>query len=97
LAAETTQAGEAPKAGRAELVVQSGVVDSICGAKTVRVVMNSLVKHPLYGKYIRRRSRLMVHDADSQAKVGDTVEIAECRPVSKRKAWRLVRVVKHST
>jgi len=97
LAAETSQAGETPKAGRSHIVLRSGVVDSVCGAKTVRVVMNALVKHPLYGKYLRRRSRLMVHDPDSRARVGDTVEIAQCRPVSKRKAWRLVRVVKRST
>lgn len=97
MAAETTQAGEPPKADRSQIVLRTGVVDSVSGPKTVRVVMNTLVKHPLYGKYMRRRVRLMVHDPQSQAKVGDTVEIAQCRPVSKQKAWRLVRVVKRST
>ena len=74
--------------------LKQGVVDSISGAKTVRVVVNELVKHPLYGKYVRRRSKFLVHDAKCEAKVGDTVQIAPCRPMSKRKSWRLVRVVR---
>lgn len=97
MAPETTQADESRKVDRSRTVVKTGVVDSVSGTKTVRVALNALVKHPLYEKYIRRRSRLLVHDEDSSAKVGDTVEIAQCRPISKRKAWRLVRVVKRST
>jgi small subunit ribosomal protein S17 len=97
LAPETTQADDSRKADRSRIVLRTGVVDSVSGDKTVRVVLNALVKHPLYGKYIRRRSRLLVHDPDSAAQVGDTVEIAQCRPVSKRKSWRLVRVLKHSS
>jgi small subunit ribosomal protein S17 len=60
--------------------------------KTVSVVVNYLMKHPKYGKYIRRRTKLQVHDEQNEAKVGDVVEIAECRPMSKTKNWRLVRV-----
>ena len=71
-----------------------GVVDSISGARTVRVLVNDLVKHPLYGKYIRRRTKLLVHDVKEEARVGDTVEVASCRPQSKSKSWRLVRVVR---
>ena len=82
---------------RSAPVTRTGVVDSISGSKTVRIVLESLVKHPLYGKYQRRRTRLMAHDPAEEVKVGDTVEVAQCRPVSKRKSWRLVRVVKRST
>lgn len=77
-------------------VTQVGVVDSVSGLKTVRVVMQTRVKDRLYGKYVRRRTRLLVHDPTDEAKVGDTVEIARCRPISKHKAWRLVRVMKRA-
>ncbi len=80
---------------RRRVVSRVGVVDSISGRKTVRVVVDSLVKHRLYGKYVRRRTKLMAHDEAGQARVGDQVEVAQCRPISKRKFWRLVRVVKH--
>ena len=72
----------------------TGVVDSISGRKTVRVVVNRLTKHPLYGKYVRRRRRMLVHDAGEVARVGDTVELAQSRPISKSKSWRVVRVVR---
>ena len=74
----------------------TGMVDSICGLKSVRVRVDRLVRHPLYGKYLKRSTRLMVHDEARSAGVGDTVEIAPCRPLSKRKAWRLVKVLKKS-
>ena len=73
-----------------------GVVDSISGFKTVRVALERLVQHPLYGKFLRRRTRLMVHDEQGQAKLGDTVKVVQCRPMSKTKAWRLVRIVKRA-
>jgi len=56
--------------------------------------MEYKVKHPKYGKYIRRRTKLYAHDETNIAKVGDQVEIMECRPMSKTKHWRLVRVVR---
>lgn len=65
--------------------------------KTITVVVERLVKHPLYGKYIRRRSKLVAHDADNQCREGDTVTIAPCRPLSKRKAWQLVEIVERAT
>jgi small subunit ribosomal protein S17 len=77
--------------------VKVGVVDSISGEKTVRVTMSKRVRHPLYGKYVRRRTRLLVHDPKREAQLGDTVEVAQCRPISKHKSWRLVRVVKPGT
>lgn len=70
-----------------------GVVISNSGSKTVKVAIDFTVKHPKYGKYIRRRTRLTVHDEHNQCSVGDLVEITECRPYSKTKSWRLVRVV----
>ena len=71
-----------------------GKVRSVSGAKTISVVVDNLVKHKRYGKYIRRRTKLAVHDPASQAGLGDMVEIVPCRPISKSKSWRLVRVVR---
>ena len=70
-----------------------GVVISDTGDKTVKVRVEVLTRHPRYKKYLRWRTRLHVHDEGNQARVGDTVEIMECRPLSKTKNWRLVRVV----
>ena len=70
-----------------------GLVDSDKRDKSCTVTINYLVKHPKYGKYIRKRTRIHVHDEDNAAKVGDRVEIVECRPISKTKSWTLVRVV----
>lgn len=82
-------------AGRAKaLGIQTGTVRSISGDKTINVQVDNLVKHRLYGKFIRRRTRLAVHDEKMQAKVGDIVEIVPCRPLSKTKAHRLTRVIK---
>lgn len=64
--------------------------------KTVTVMIERKVRHPLYGKYIRRSTKLHVHDADNACKMGDTVEIKECRPMSKNKSWTLVRVVERA-
>src|SRR5688500_16759248 len=61
--------------------------------KTRRVEIARLVKHPRYGKYIRRRTICYVHDETNASRIGDTVEIMETRPLSKLKSWRLVRVV----
>ncbi len=64
--------------------------------KTVKVVVSYLSKAPKYGKYVRRRSIFQVHDEKNEAAKGDTVEIAPCRPISKTKSWRLVRIVTRS-
>lgn len=61
--------------------------------KTVTVLIERRIKHPLYGKYIRRSTKLHVHDADNQCREGDVVAITQCRPVSKTKAWRLHQVL----
>ena len=85
-----------PGVKRPVAVQRTGVVDSISGPKTVRIVLRTLVRHSLYGKYLRRRSTLMAHDPKQEARIGDTVEVAQCRPISKRKFWRVVRVVRRS-
>src|SRR5947209_19997510 len=73
--------------------VETGVVTSDKMNKTRRVEIPRLVKHPRYGKYIKRRTICKVHDENNESHVGDTVEIMETRPLSKLKNWRLVRVV----
>jgi small subunit ribosomal protein S17 len=76
--------------------VAVGVVTSDKSAKTRRVEIPRLVKHPKYGKFLRRRTVCLVHDEENESKLGDTVEIVECRPMSKTKRWRLVRVTAKS-
>ena len=80
--------------GRKPRSVRTGFVESAKCDKTIKVVMERRVKHPKYGKYIRRRTKLHAHDEENLAKLGDQVEIMECRPISKTKRWRLVRVVR---
>jgi small subunit ribosomal protein S17 len=64
--------------------------------KTITVAVERLVKHPKYGKYVRRTTKLLAHDEHGEGREGDLVDIAECRRLSNRKAWRLVRVVKRA-
>ena len=73
-----------------------GIVASSKGAQTITVVVEKLHKHPKYGKYVRRTKKYMAHDPENTAREGDTVELASTRPISKRKRWRLVRVVERS-
>lgn len=77
--------------------VSIGVVTSDRMSKTRRVEIRRKVRHPLYGKYVSKRTVCYVHDEDDQSAEGDTVEIIESRPLSKKKRWRLVRVVAKST
>lgn len=69
------------------------VVVGRSGAKSIRAAIDYKIKHPKYGKYVRRRTVLAVHDEHNMAEVGDIVEVAQCRPYSKTKGWRLVNVV----
>jgi small subunit ribosomal protein S17 len=64
--------------------------------KTVTVVVERQVKHPIYGKYIRRSTKFHAHDESNQCGEGDVVTIAECRPLSKSKSWRLVEIVERA-
>jgi small subunit ribosomal protein S17 len=61
--------------------------------KSAVVLVERRVQHPLYGKYIRRSTKLHIHDENNECKVGDTVTIQECRPISRTKSWKLVEVV----
>jgi small subunit ribosomal protein S17 len=61
--------------------------------KSVTVAVERLIKHPTYGKFIRRTSKYVAHDEDNACKPGDVVAIVECRPISKTKAWRVVEIV----
>jgi len=61
--------------------------------KTITVAVERLIKHPNYGKYVRRTTKLKAHDEQNECKEGDLVAIAPCRPLSRHKSWKLVRVV----
>ncbi len=64
--------------------------------KTVTVLIERRVKHPLYKKYIRRSTKLHAHDENNECREGDTVTIEECRPISKSKSWRVVEVLERA-
>src|SRR5437879_1338570 len=81
------------KVERGRRRTEVGVVTSDKMNKTRRVEIPRLVKHPRYGKYIKRRTVCHVHDEQNESHTGDRVEIMESRPLSKTKHWRLVRVV----
>ena len=85
------------KKERGNKKVLVGVVISDKMDKTVSVAIERLIKHPVYGKYIRRTSKVLAHDATNECKPGDTVQISEGRPISKNKSWSVVNVVERST
>ncbi|MCC5793584.1 MAG: 30S ribosomal protein S17 [Chromatiales bacterium] len=74
----------------------TGTVVSNKMDKTAAVLIERLVKHPVYGKYIRRSTKVLVHDEANACQEGDLVSIAECRPLSRRKSWRLVEVLRRA-
>ncbi len=74
--------------------IRRAVVVSKSGDKSITVQIDYKVKHPMYGKYIKRRTKLGVHDENNVAGIGDIVDIVECRPISKSKSFRLVSVIK---
>ncbi len=74
----------------------TGTVVSTKMQKSIAVTVERLVKHERYGKYVRRTTKLLAHDENSECKEGDLVEICETRRLSRNKAWRLVRVVKRA-
>jgi small subunit ribosomal protein S17 len=74
--------------------VDQGIVVADSRDKTIKVLIEYKVKHPRYNKFLRKQIKLHVHDEKNEAKIGDTVEIMETRPISKTKSWRMVRVVK---
>ena len=72
---------------------QQGRVVSNKMDKSITVAIERIVKHPIYGKFVRRTTKLHAHDENNQCNIGDIVEIRECRPLSKTKSWTLVNVV----
>jgi small subunit ribosomal protein S17 len=85
----STQDIQAPKAVK----TLTGKVVSNKMNKTISVVVERLVRHEEYGKYLRRTTKLLAHDENNECREGDVVAIAECRPLSRNKSWRLVEVV----
>jgi small subunit ribosomal protein S17 len=64
--------------------------------KTIAVEIERMVRHPTYGKYVRRTTKVLAHDENNEAKEGDTVSITPCRPLSRHKSWRLLAVVERA-
>ena len=75
----------------------TGVVASTKMDKTISVLIERRVEHPLYRKYVRKSTKLLAHDENNECNAGDTVAIEECRPLSKNKSWRLARVIERAT
>ena len=86
-ATETTKSAGRTLTGR----VVSNKMD-----KTVSVAIERVVQHPVFGKFIRRTSKLLVHDETNDCREGDMVAIVECRPISKRKAWRVAQILQRA-
>ena len=76
---------------------KTGRVTSSKADKTVTVLLERQVKHPLYGKYIKRSTKVHAHDEENKAGTGDTVLVVESRPLSKSKSWTLVEIVETAT
>jgi len=81
---------------RAQRKVRSGKVTSDARDKTISVTVDRTVRHPLYGRVVKKNKKLMVHDETNDAHVGDIVEVMETRPLSKTKRWRLTRVLERA-
>jgi small subunit ribosomal protein S17 len=92
MAADTTE----ETTERAQRKVREGIVVSDKMDSTVVVAVVERVRHPRYGKTVQRTKKLYVHDESSEAKVGDRVRVAETRPVSKLKRWRLVEILERA-
>ncbi len=100
----TQQTGEAQAEGQTEGQTESakgtrtltGQVVSNKMDKTISVAIERVVRHATYGKYIRRTTKLLAHDENNEAREGDKVTIAPCRPLSRRKSWRLVAVLERA-
>lgn len=87
---ETTTTAETARGTRRVL---RGLVTSDKMEKTITVTVTTLKQHPLYGRTMKRSKKFKAHDENNEGGIGDTVEIMECRPISKDKSWRLVRIV----
>lgn len=70
-----------------------GVVTSNAGDKSATIMIERKIKHPIYGKFIKRSTKIRLHDETNECNKGDTILIEECRPMSKTKSWKLVKIV----
>lgn len=74
-----------------------GVVTSNAGDKSATIMIERKIKHPLYGKFVKRSTKLHVHDETNECNKGDTILVEECRPMSKTKSWKLVKIVEKAS
>jgi small subunit ribosomal protein S17 len=93
MSADTTQSTNPERADRK---VMRGTVTSNKMQRTIVIEVMRKVRHPLYEKYLSRRTKLYAHDENNEAKIGDIVEVMQTRPLSKLKRWRLLRVVQRA-
>jgi small subunit ribosomal protein S17 len=89
MSSETTDAGKGVRTLTGQVV--SNKMD-----KTISVAIERVVKHPTYGKFVRRTTKLLAHDENNEAREGDTVSITPCRPLSRHKSWRLHAIVERA-
>lgn len=87
---------EQPVATRTTRKERIGVVVSDKMNKSIMVAIQRQIKHPIYGKFIKKTTKLMAHDENDDANEGDTVRIVETRPLSKNKRWRLVEIIERA-
>ncbi len=79
------------------LRIQTGSVVSDKMNKSATVLIERKVKHPIYGKFVKKSTKIHIHDENNECVIGDTVQISECRPISRTKSWTLVKVVNKAT
>jgi small subunit ribosomal protein S17 len=90
---QTPETVESAAAARARRKTRTGIVSSDKMDKTIVVKVERKIKHPIYGKFLKKTTKFHAHDEKNEAGVGDTVRIMETRPLSKTKRWRLVEVI----
>jgi small subunit ribosomal protein S17 len=93
---ETTPATTGARKPKGRRKQRVGLVTSDRMMKTVVVEVTNLVRHPLYGRIVRRTKKFKAHDENNDCKIGDTVEIEETRPLSKDKCWRVLRIIERA-
>jgi small subunit ribosomal protein S17 len=79
------------------LRIQTGSVVSDKMDKSAVVLIERRVKHPVYGKFVKKSTKLHIHDENNECAIGDTVQITECRPISKTKSWKLVKILEKAS
>lgn len=94
VASENTEQGAAEQGAKVRTLTGRVVSDKM--DKSITVLIERRVKHPLYGKFIRRSTKLHAHDEENTCREGDTVQIMQCRPISKTKSWRLYKIVERA-